>query len=156
MQRTGDGKRVYCFPADSGGMALFYDVIAKTFSTPVNIGGQPFTGAVNFDGSRVLAGLAMFDGNFNFLGNVPGGGVLGGAAFDGGTVFSDETGILYEVSLPNFTPLILAIDPNTLNLISAAPALPMIPAGTELSPPFFVGIPFAVDGSGIVFERQDY
>jgi IPT/TIG domain-containing protein len=156
MQRTGDGKRVYCFPADSGGMALFYDVIAKTFSTPVNIGGQPFTGAVNFDGSRVLAGLAMFDGNFNFLGNVPGGGVLGGPAFDGGTVFSDDTGILYEVSMPGFTPLILAIDPNTLNLISTAPALPMIPAGTELSPSFFVGIPFAVDSSGMVLERQDY
>jgi hypothetical protein len=159
MKRTGDGKRVYCFPADSGGMAVYYDVIAKTFSTPVDLGGQPFTGAVNFDGTRVVADFAMFDGEFNFLGIIPGLGavsVLGGPAFDGGTFFSPDTGLLYEVSMTNDTPLILTIDPNTLSLIDAAPAMPMIPAGGELFPPFFMGIPFGIDPNGILFEVQDY
>lgn len=155
LQRTGDGKRVYWFPGPDG-LAFFYDVVAKSFSTPVNIGIQPATGAVNFDGSRVLADLAMYDGNFNFLGNIPGGGVLGGPLFDGGTVFSPDTGLLYEVSMPVFTPLILTIDPATLNAVNVAPAMPMIPAGDELSPPFFMPVPFAVDGTGMVLGLQDY
>ena len=156
MQRTGDGKRVYCFPGDSGGLASFYDVVTRTFSTPVNIGGQPLTGSVNFDGSRVLADVSMFDGNFNFLGNVPGGGVLGGPDFDGGTIFSPDTGLLYEVSMPFFTPVIFTIDPTSLTAIDVAPAMPMIPAGSELSPPFFMPVPFAVDSTGMVLGLQDY
>lgn len=159
MQRSGDGKRVYCFPADSGGMAFYYDVFNKTFSTPVNIGGQPVTGAVNFDGTRVVASYAMFDGDFNFLGVIPGFGVfsvMGGPAFEGGTVFNPDTGLLYEVSMPHFTPVILTIDPNTLALINSAPAMPMIPAGTLMDPPFFMPIPFAVDGTGMVLGLQDY
>ena len=157
VQRTGDGKKVYCFPSDSGGIAFFYDVIAKSFSTPVNIGGQPVTAAVNFDGSRVVAGFAMFDGNFNFIGAIPGfGALMGGPAFDGGTAFSQDTGFLYEVSMPGFTPEILTIDPNTLGLVNAAPAMPMIPAGAQLSPPFFMPIPFDVDSTGMVLGFQYY
>lgn len=155
VQRTGNGKRVYCFPGDSGGNAFYYDVLAKTFSSVFQIGGEPITAAVNFDGSRVVAGLAMFDGNFNFIGAIPGGGVLGGALFDGGTVFGVD-GLLYEVSMPGFTPLVLTIDPNTLSLLNVAPAMPMIPVSVELSPPFFMGVPFAVDSSGMVFGSQYY
>ena len=159
MQRTGDGKRVYCFPGDSGGLAFFYDVINKTFSTPVDIGGQPFTGSVNFDGSRVVAGLAMFDGDFNFLGNLPPDGPvdMGGPEFAGGTIFSQDTGLLYEVSTPDdLTPEILAIDPNTLTVLSVAPAMPMIPDGDELGHLFFLPIPFAVDSTGMVLGLEDY
>jgi hypothetical protein len=156
VQRTGDGKRVYCFPGDSGGNASFYDVIAKSFSPVFNIGGQPITAAVNFDGSRVVAGLGMYDGNFNLIGLIPGGGVLGGPAFDGGTVFSADGRFLYEVAMPQFTPLILTIDANTLNVVNVAPAMPMIPAGVELGPPFFMPLPFAVDSTGMVLGIQDY
>ncbi|MBZ5531785.1 MAG: IPT/TIG domain-containing protein [Acidobacteriia bacterium] len=159
MQKTGNGKKVYCFPADSGGLAFFYDVITKSFSIPVNIGGQPLTGSVNFDGSRVVAGYAMFDGDFNPLGVIPGIGqssILGGASFDGGTIFSPDTGLLYEVSMPDFTPVILTIDPNTLQVVTKAPAMPLIPAGTTLFPPFFMPIPFAVDNTGMVLGLEDY
>ncbi|HEY6305327.1 MAG TPA: IPT/TIG domain-containing protein [Candidatus Angelobacter sp.] len=155
VQRSGDGKRIICFPGDSGGSAFFYDVLAKSFSSVFNIGGQNITGAVNFDGSRIVADLGMYDGNFNFIGALPGGS-MGGPEFEGGTVFSADGKLLYEESLPDFTALILTIDPGTLNAVNVAPAMPLIPAGFQLSPPFFIPIPFAADSTGTVFGIEAY
>jgi len=58
--------------------------------------------------------------------------------------------------MPLFTPLIFTIDSNTLQVVGIAPALPMIPVMTELSPPFYMPEPFGVDPMGIVFGIEDF
>ena len=116
--------------------------------------------AVNFDGSRVAvydtSGLNLYDGNLNLLGPIAGGGVLGSGLLKGGMVFSPTSGDLFEVSMPTDMPVILTIDPNSLNAVNIAPAMGMIPVMTELSPSFYMAAPFAVDSTGMVLGVQDY
>jgi len=154
--RTGNGKRVY-FISDQG---LYYDVQTKTFSSVVTLAGSVLGGAANVDGSRVVLcndnGPNMYDGNFNLIGPVPGCG-FGSPPyfFEGGSVFSADNLYLYQEILADIA-LIVKIDANTLNILSVAPAMPMIPVLTELSPPYFVPIPFAVDDTGMILGIQDW
>jgi hypothetical protein len=106
------------------------------------------------DGSRFIlcndVGGFVYDGSYNQLGVIPPCGPGVAPFFEGGAVFSADGQLIYEEVLANI-PQILKIDANTLNLVSAAPAMPMIPVMTELSPPYYVPNPFAVDDTGMVF-----
>ena len=156
IYRSGDGTRVYYFSGDSGGAALYYDVQAQTFSEVSTLGGYAESAAVNQDGSRVFvcdaSGANMYDGDFNLIGPVP---TCSGTFLSGGSIFSSDNLYLYQEALVGI-PLIIKVDANTLNVVSTAPAMPMIPVMTELSPPYFVPIPFGVDSTGMVFGLQDW
>lgn len=158
--RTGNAKRVYSVGEDSAGESFYYDVVAKTVSPAVKLGGYALAAAVNFDGSQVAVydanGLNLYDGNFNLIAPLPGGGDLGGGSFSGGLVFSPDNTTLYEESMPVDTPLIYTIDASTRSVRGIAPAMPMIPVFTELSPSFYIPIPFAVDESGMLLCLQDW
>ena len=158
--RSGNGQRVYSIADNSSGNSFFYDVPSRSVSAVVQLGGYALDAAVNFDGSRVAVydatGLNMLDGNLAKIGPLPGGGVLGLDLFQGGMVFSPTSGYLHEICMPLFTPVIWTIDPNSLQTVGIAPAMPMIPVMTELSPPFYMPEPFAVDETGMVFGIEDY
>jgi hypothetical protein len=157
--RSGDGRRVYSIADNSSGNSFFYDVPSKTVSGVVQLGGYALEAAVNYDSSRIAvydaSGLNMLNGNLTQIGPLPGGG-FPGAIFSGGMVFNPTTGNLFEVCMPLGTPVIYTIDSNSLNVIGIAPAMPMIPVMTELSPPFYMPEPFAVDDTGIVLGIEDY
>jgi hypothetical protein len=152
MVRSGDGKKLFSIPYDSGGEGFSYDAATKTFSAAVFVGGYGTIGATNSDGSRVAAlndnGLNMFDGNLNLIGPIPGGGVVGGFAF------SPTDGNFYETSAPTGIPVDFTIDSTTLQVLRVAPAT-AIPAGDN-TPPFFIPTPFAVDSTGVVLGILPY
>src|SRR6202046_4771711 len=155
--RSGNGARIYSISSDSSGRSFYYDVGTKQFSGIFQLGGFALSGGINNDGSRVAVndenGLNMYDGNFNLIGPLPGGG-LGGLPFEGGLVFSPTTGDLYETALPDDLAVILTIDPNSLQVLTAAPAMG-IPGGDNL-PDVFIPTPFAVDSTGTVLGLQIY
>jgi len=161
--RSGNGKRVYSIASDSGGESFYYDVLAKTTSAPVQLTGYAVSAAINSDASRIAvlyAGcfencLEMYDSQLNAIGPLPGGG-FGGPLWSGGMIFSADNSTLYQVSEPLGIPVIFSIDPNSLNIRGVAPALGMIPVMTRLSVGFYLGIPFAVDNSGMILEVHDY
>lgn len=152
--RSGDGKRAYLFNNHIGGAVMFYDVASQTFSSSTTLNAEGFNSAVNTDGSRFIlcndVGGFVYDGSYNQLGVIPPCGPGVAPFFEGGAVFSADGQFIYEEVLANI-PQILKIDTSTLNLVSTAPAMPMIPVMTELSPPYFVPNPFAVDDTGMVF-----
>jgi hypothetical protein len=149
--RSGDGKRVYSISVDSTGASFYYDVLTKTFSGDIQIGGYADEVAANYDGTRVAIddtnGLDMYDSNLGFLGPLPGGGFQG--FFGGGLVFASSNGYLYEESWPFGVPILFTIDPNTLNIQNIAPAL-AVPTGDDI-PDIWFPVPFAVDSTGMVF-----
>lgn len=159
MFRSGDGTRVYFISSDSGGAAFYYNVATQSFSKVYTLGGYAIDAAVNLDGSRIVVcdanGPNVYDGDFNFVGSVPGCGAGGPPFFEGGTVFSADNLYLYQEILAN-VPMIAKIDAKTLNIISISPAMPMIPVMTELSPPYYVPDPFAVDDTGMVLGLEDW
>jgi hypothetical protein len=152
--RSGDGKRAYLFNNHTGGAVMYYDVASQTFSSSTTVNVAGFNSAVNTDGSRFIlcndVGGFVYDGSYNQLGVIPPCGPGVAPFFEGGAVFSADGKFIYEEVLANI-PQILKIDANTLNLVSTAPAMPMIPVMTELSPPYYVPNPFAVDDTGMVF-----
>jgi hypothetical protein len=157
--RSGDGKKVFCGAEDSSGTVFFYDVMSKTFEAQGHLAGYGSQGAANADGSRLAigdsSGLNMYDGNFNLIGPLGPAGD-GGALFPGGLVFSATNGNLYILSMPIDIPVVFTIDPNSLNVLSVAPAMGMIPLMDELVPPFFLAVPFGVDETGLVLGVQYY
>lgn len=157
--RSGNGKRVYFLAGDSGGAAYSYDVPTKKFSSVTTLGGYALSAAVNVDGSRIVIcdanGPNMYDGNFNLVGPVPGCGFGAAPFFEGGSVFSEDNRFLYQEVLSS-VPVIIKIDANTLDILSLAPAMPLIPVMTELSSGYYIPTPFAVDGTGMVFGIEDW
>jgi hypothetical protein len=157
--RTGDGKRLYSVGWDSAGESFWYDVMTKTTSPPVKLTGYAQAAAVNFDGSRVVildpSGLNMYDGNYNLLGPVPGGGDMG-IGYNGGLLFSPDNKTLFEESMPLFTPLIFTIDASSLRVQGIAPAMTMAPVWGTIFPPFYIPIPFAVDNTGMLLGVEDF
>jgi IPT/TIG domain len=160
LLRSGDGTQVWFVGSTSDEPVFHYDVLAQTFSGVTNLAGYALDAAVNYDGSRIAifdsSGLNMYDGNVNLIGPLAGGGVLAVGQFTGGMVFSPFNGDLYETAMPLNIPVTFTIDANSLNVVAVAPAMGMIPAGAELSPPFYMAAPFAVDSTGMVFGIQDY
>lgn len=160
--RSGDGKELWFFGSTSDEPVFRYDALTKTFSAVTNLSGYGLVAAVNSDGSRVAlgdlgSGLNMYDGNLNLIGPIAGGGVIGGGQFQGGMTFSTVTGDLYETAMPTDIPVTFTIDPNTLNVLAVAPAMGIVPAGfLEMSPPFYMASPFAVDTTGMVLGIQDF
>lgn len=152
--RSGDGKRAYLFNNHIGGAVMYYDVASQTFSSSTTLNVAGFNSAVNMDGSRFIlcndVGGFVYDGNYNELGVIPPCGPGVAPFFEGGAVFSADGLHIYEEVLSGI-PQTLKIDANTLNLVSTAPAMPMIPVMTELSPPYYVPNPFAADDTGMVF-----
>lgn len=156
--RSGNGKRVYFFSSTSGGDAFYYDVPSKAFSNLAKLGGYALGAAVNVDATRIVvcdvSGPNMYDGNFSLIGQLPACG-FGSPPyfFQGGPIFSPDNRYLYIETLAH-VPQIIKVDALTLNVVSTAPAMPMIPVMVELSPPYFVPIPFAVDNTGMVFGLE--
>jgi hypothetical protein len=160
--RSGDGKEVWFFGSTSDEPTFYYNVPTKTFSAVTNLAGYALVAAVNHDGSRIAigdlgSGLNMYDRNLNLIGSISGGGVIGGGQFQGGMTFSPVTGDLYETAMPTDIPVTFTIDPNTLNVLAVAPAMGIVPAAfLEMSPPFYMASPFAVDATGVVLGVQDF
>jgi hypothetical protein len=151
--RSGDGKRAYLFNNHTGGGVMYYDVASQTFSAMTTLNVAGFSSAVNLDGSRFVLCSDIgyvYDGSFNQVGQIPFCGVGPAPFYEGGAVFSPDGKFIYEEFLGGI-PLILKIDASSLNLVSTAPAMPMIPVMTELIPPYYVPNPFAVDDTGMVF-----
>jgi len=160
--RSGEGTRVYFVDSTTAGDAFYYNTATKTFSNPVTVGEYASEGAVNQDGSRlVLCSLTtppgLYDGNFNFLGPVPACAIGSGFPGGGGSVFSSDSRYLYQeyLSVANI-PLIAKIDTGTLQILSLAPAMPLIPVNTVQGPPFDIPVPFGVDSTGMVFGIEDW
>ncbi len=158
--RSGDGKRVYAFNGDSNGNSFYYDVPTHSVGPSIAIGGGE-AAAINYDASRIAifdgSAVSLYDSNLNLLGQVPGGGLLGGYPdLHGGMTFSSINGNLYEICMPYDIPVIVTVDTTTFNLIGLAPAIPFIPVMTELDPPFYLSSPFAVDSTGNVLAVQYY
>lgn len=153
FNRSGDGTRAYLFNDHTGGAVTYYDVASQTFSNTNEQTAEAFNSAVNSDGSRLIlcndVGGFVYDGSLNQLGVLPPCGPGVAPFFEGGAVFSADGKFIYEEVLAN-NPQILKIDANTLNLISTAPAMPLIPVMTQLDPPYYIPNPFAVDDSGMV------
>jgi hypothetical protein len=155
--RSGNGNRVYFIAGDSSGAAFYYDVPTKQFSNVVTLGGYAIGAAVNVDASRVTVcdgnGSNMYDGSLNLIGPLQACGF--GFFFGGGSVFSADNLYLYQEVLSG-VPVIIKVDAGTLNIVSLAPAMPMIPVMTELSSGYFIPYPFAVDNTGMIFGLEDW
>jgi hypothetical protein len=159
LYRTGNGKLVYFIDSSSAGEAFNYNVSTQQFSSVATLAGYAIDAAVNVDGSRVevcdAKGPNMYDGNFNLIGPLPSCGFGGPPFFGGGSVFSADNLYLYQEALFN-VPVIVKIDANTLNVISLAPAMPMIPVNVELSQGYYLPYPFAVDSTGMILGLEDW
>ncbi|HKN73977.1 MAG TPA: IPT/TIG domain-containing protein [Candidatus Acidoferrum sp.] len=159
IMKSGDGSRVYSISGDSSGSSYYYDVATSSVSNVITLAGYAVAAAADLHASHVAvydaSGLNMYDGNLTPLGPLPGGG-LADFLLQGGMVFSPTNGNLYEVCQPAFSPLIMTINSQTLNVLGIAPAMPMIPVMTEMSNGFDVALPIAVDSTGMVIGVQDY
>lgn len=157
--RSGNGKRVFFISGDSGGAAYTYDIQTRKFGDIVNLQGYALSAAVNVDGSRIeicdISGANMYDGNFSLLGPVPACGFGGSPFFEGGSVFSEDNRFLYQEALFS-VPVIIKIDANTLEVLSLAPAMPLIPVMVELSSGYYIPTPFGVDDSGMIFGIEHW
>lgn len=158
IDRSGDGKRVYFIAGDSSGDVYYYDVAAKTFSAVAQLGSYAGSAAVNMDGSRLVicdygGSNNMYDGNLSLVSPLP--PCSSGPLFSGGSVFSPDGQYIYQEILSSL-PVILKLDISALKIASISPAMPMIPVMTELDPPYYVPVPFAVDSTGMVFGIEDW
>jgi hypothetical protein len=167
--RSGDGKRILVAGTEGAESSYTYNVLTKVFSTPVSLTnfGLAYHIASNFDGSRIAVSgfesqpFALFDGNFNQLGFLPGdGGAIGAGTIPiqnllaGGFVFSPDGQTIYEETESTAIPLILSIDVATQQAVTLSPAMAVDPVMVELSPPFYMPAPFAVDSSGMLLGIQ--
>lgn len=159
LSRSGDGKRVYLVDSTSAGRAYYYDVPTQQFSSVTTLGGYGLTIAVNVDSTRLAIcdanGPNMYDGTFNRIGALPSCGFGTDPFFEGGSVFSSDNLYLYQ-EVPSQVPVIAKIDPNTLNILSVAPALPLVPVNLELSSIYYLPNPFGVDSTGTIFGIEDW
>jgi hypothetical protein len=162
--RSGDGKHLFSIGDDSAEVCFSYDVLTKTVSNAVQIVGYAISAAASPDGSRIAIadanGFNLYDSSFNLLGPLPGDGGYGSTIdtidgwIFGGAVFSPDGTTLYEETGATIVPVIISIDVASLQPTALAPAMPVIPVMVELSPPFYLAVPFAVDSSGMVLGIQ--
>ena len=161
VTRSGDGKRLFSVGSAAGSFS--YDVLTKTLSNVVQqVGGLSVV--ANFDGSRIAisggGAFGVYDRSFNLLAQLPGDGGYGGNTgtadgwIFGGAVFSQDGSTLYEETGATIVPVIVSIDVANLQPTALAPAMPVIPVMAELSPSFYLPVPFAVDNSGMVLGIQ--
>lgn len=164
LARSGDGKHVFSIGGDELETSFVYDVVSGTLSNPISLVGAAGAAyassvAANFDGSKVAISqiggpFELFDGNLNFIGNLPGDG--GGSSFPaegqiyGGFVFSADGSTIYEETESTVVPAIVTVDVATQQTVALAPAMPVLPIYVELSSGFFIPVPFAVDANGMV------
>jgi hypothetical protein len=148
IARSGDGKRVYSIGYTSPAQSYYYDVLTKTFSGSINIGGMALNAAVNFDGSRVAVfneyGCKLFDNGLNALRPF----LCGAMGFVYGGMIFGRNGLLYEESQPVNNPVLFTINPDTGGTLNVAPAL-AIPAGNDI-PSVGYPVPLGVDSTGVV------
>ena len=159
MYRAGNGSRVYFLDSTSAGAAFYFNVSTRRFSHPVTMAGYGTTITVNKDSTRLAIcdsnGPNMYDGDFNLIGTLPACGFGEAPFFQGGSVFSSDNRYLYQEVL-SYVPVIAKIDPDSLNILSLAPALPMIPVMTGVGSGFYLPNPFAVDSTGMIFGIEDW
>ena len=169
VARSGDGKRVFSFGGDESETSFTYDVLSQTFSQPITLSsfGYADLAAANADGSMAAAAtfgttaFALYDGNLNLIGLLPGdGGVSGAGTFpaqnllSGGFVFSPDGKTIYEETESTAVPVIESIDVATQQATALSPAMPVSPPGAEMAPQFFMPAPFAIDASGMLLGIQ--
>ena len=164
VTRSNDGKHLFSVGDDSAEICFAYDVMSKTFSTPVQLGGYGLSALTSPDGSKIAiadaTGFNLYDSNFNLLGPLPGDGGYGGMHgtmsgwIFGGFVFSPDGNTLYEETEAAVVPVIVPINLTTLQPMYLAAAMPIIPVMTELGPPYYIPVPFGVDASGMILGIQ--
>lgn len=165
VARSGDGTRVFSFGGDENETSFTYDVSSHTFSQAISLSSFGYAEAAssNQNGSMVAVSssgttpFALYDGDMNLIGPLPGDGGVSGAGtfpaenlFGGGFIFSPDGQTIYEETQSTIIPFIVSIDAATQQVTGLGPAMPVIPAMTELIPPFDLPAPFAVDSSGMV------
>jgi hypothetical protein len=164
VARSGDGKRVFSFGGDESETSFTYDVLSQTFSKVVSLSPFGYAGqaAANKDGSRAAVadvnGFTLYDGNLNRIGTMPGDGGWGSFPIEnslsGGFVFSPDGSKIYEETESTIIPTINTIDVSTQQAVALSPAMPVVPVSVEMSPPFYIPVPFAVDALGMVLGIQ--
>ena len=164
IARSGDGKHVFSLGEDESETSFTYDVLSQTLSKPVSLSsfGYASVAKANGDGSMVAVssatGFALYDSNLNLIGSLPGDG--GGFSFSsenllfGGFVFSPDGSKIYEETEATSPPTIVTISTTTGQVTALAPAMPVIPTFTEMSPAYHLPIPFAMDSSGMLLGIQ--
>jgi DNA-binding beta-propeller fold protein YncE len=155
MARSGDGTKVIIFTGDSGGNVVIFDAATNSVTAQRIFNDFVFGVVVNPNGTRFIAldegnGLALYDANLNAVGPIPPGN------FDTGVVFSSDGNTIYVVADANGVPATFTVNTNTLQLVGIAPAYATIPPHEELSPPYFIEVPFAVDSTGLIFGAADH
>lgn len=165
VARSGDGTRVFSFGGDERETSFTYDVSSQTFSKVISLSSFGYAAAAssNQNGSMVAVStygttpFALYDSNMNLIGLLPGDGGVSGAGtfpaeniFGGGFIFGPDGQTIYEETESTAIPLIVSIDAATQQATGLGPAMPVIPVFTELSPPFFMPAPFAVDSAGML------
>ncbi|MGH9343328.1 MAG: IPT/TIG domain-containing protein, partial [Terriglobia bacterium] len=165
VARSGDGTRVFSFGGDEDETSFTYDVSSQTFSKAISLSsfGYAEAAASNQNGSMVAVSafgetpFALYDSNLNLIGLLPGdGGVSGAGTFPaenllgGGFIFGPDGQTIYEETESTAIPAIVSIDAATQQITGLGPAMPVIPVFTELSPPYLLPAPFAVDSAGML------
>jgi len=160
--RSGDGKHVFSIGLDESETSFTYDVLSKTYGNPISLSNFGYGAAAvsNGDGTIVAGvdvnGITLYDGNFHPIGSLPGDGGWGSSAADGSTyggiIFSPDGTKIIEETESTAIPMIMTFDIASGQAVRLSPAMPVVPA--EMTPPYYVPIPFAVDNSGMVLGIQ--
>ena len=146
-------KTIIYSDVEPGAVALF-DSTTDSISALKDYPGFVFGVQANPAGTNFIVlddsgGLQLYDANLSVLGSIPPG------AFDTGVVFSLDGSTIYVVADNFGIPAIFTVDAKTLTFVGMAPAYATIPPCCELSPPYVIETPFAVDSTGLIFGAAD-
>lgn len=172
--RSQEGNRVFANFGSTNGVIAEYDTdsqkVTKTPIAMVNTTLMENVAAVNQDGSRLILptpnGFALYNGQLDRLGTLPGTAHNFGMLQGGGAVFSSDGARIYAMGYAGLVrdtsalASVFTIDSSTLRLLATAPAAPV----GELEFSYYGNtvelpsnaIPFAVDASGLVLGLQEY
>jgi hypothetical protein len=150
LARSADGTKIVVASDVEPAAAVIYDSASNSISATRNFPGFIFGVQANPTGTRFIildeaSGLILYDANLIPLAGVPPG------TFDTGVLFSADGSKIYVVADANGTPATFTVDANNLQVIGLAPAYATIPPGDEISPPYVIETPYAVDSSGLIY-----
>lgn len=157
IARSADGSKAVVVSNTLPNAAMIYDSATDSFTTSQNLANVTFPITVSPDGSRFAAvngnnGFMEYDSSGNSIGAIPCGPVCGPLT---GMNYSPDGSKLYLV-IDSGTPNVVTLDASTLTALGAAPAVVVGSPYTQGSPVFTVGVPFATDSTGLIFETSDH